>query len=591
MDTSGHGPAFSHPHNEAVSLPVHASEAASDPGTAVASWSHLDLRELDRAEGSSAVANPHDGTASGSHDAAGDVGRLLALAAKTAVPLLADGCEISLRGSSDEHVVAAAAWADPDWAEPSAGVRLRTEAVDSAYGAAHAKLIDAITDDMLVFDTDDAEHLRILRAFAPRSAVVAPIESDGVVIGRICWFQSRSGRCFSPDDLPAFRALAAGASLTLQAVLAGRAWQDALAARERADKRLRFVLDGARVGTWEWDIGRDAVSWSNALEEMHGFDPGTFGGTFGDWIGVVEPGDRDGLFSALRVALDGSDSFVCEYRQLRADGTTVWLEDRGRVVRDAGNMPVRVVGVCTDVTSRRASQMQEMMAGLAHAERMATVGQMTASILHEVGNPLAAIKTRIQSSLEIAQAGVRPSEWYTDVFRRVLTDVDRLANFLHSFRRLARHEVPARQPLMAARVLDDIASLMAPQLRRRGQRLLIDPGSSCPVFRADPSLIRHVLVNLVLNAADASPDDTEIRLISRAAGSYDSLVQFLVVDKGKGIPASDLDRVFDPFFTTRPGGTGLGLAICQRIVLGHHGRIQVQSTPGRGSTFTVTLPA
>ncbi|MGE0431747.1 MAG: nitrogen regulation protein NR(II) [Planctomycetota bacterium] len=558
---------------------------ASQTQTDLADAIHAAIRRTQGSNGAHARSAQARATARASSGTPGAIS--LTHAASIGLPQFADSCEVWLRGSDNLLVQAAAAHADPVWTAPAAKIRLRG-VPPRTHGT--VALLPWIADDRLEFFARTNEELQQLRAIAPRSAVIIPLEADGVEAGRVIWFHRTSARRFSESDLPTFRALAGSLALYVHEVAMRRATRDQLVTRQRADQRLRFVLEGARVGTWEWDIAHGGVHWSSALEGMHGMSVGAFGGTFDDWMHAVEPRDRGALFAALRGALDGSDVFACEYRQRRDDGTTVWLEDRGRVERDDNGAAVRVVGVCTDVTSRRASQMQDIMASLARAERMATVGQMTASILHEVGNPLAAIKTRIQSSLEVCREAEHTGEWFGEVLQRLLVDVDRLATFLHSFRRLARDEVPDRHLVDPLVVLDEVASLMVPQLRRRSIRLEVDPMSGGPPFRADASLIRHVLVNLVLNAADASPEGGEIRLHSRVAGAHDSLVQLIVTDRGKGIPAADLDRVFEPFFTTTPGGMGLGLAICQRIVASHNGRIQVQSSPGRGTTFTITFP-
>lgn len=353
------------------------------------------------------------------------------------------------------------------------------------------------------------------------------------------------------------------------------------------EARLTFTLEAARVGIWEWvPGGDDAVRTSPNMQQIHGVPVHT---TLPDMIAAVLPRDRERVASALRKGGGESMEVRVEYRPLQQQADTeTWLELRGTVVVPSSGGPPRVVGVCVDITERKHAEARDLMTGLAHADRLAVIGQMTASILHEVGNPLAAMKTRLQTA---QLAPPTNSDEFGPIIDEILVDVERLVAFLHSFRRLARNASLNRSRMPAAQMLDEVAAMMAPELRQRQLRIVVDPPDRACVVSGDPDLLRHVLVNLILNAAEASEPGRAIRLSADMhLRQGKPLTRLHVTDQGRGIPPELVERIWEPFFTTRADGSGLGLSICQRIVHAHQGTMDVRSTLGSGTVFTLVIP-
>jgi signal transduction histidine kinase len=224
-------------------------------------------------------------------------------------------------------------------------------------------------------------------------------------------------------------------------------------------------------------------------------------------------------------------------------------------------------------------------ARLAQTEKLAALGQLATAIAHEVRNPLAVIRSAAQGIAETAPASDaavrRACGFITD-------EIDRLSSVVTSLLAFARP--PQLQPRAVAvpELLDRAATLAREELDARAIRLVRDTAPELPALRADPDLVCQVLLGLLANGAEAAGAGGEICL---EAHPVDGRVELAVSDSGPGVPADLRDRVFEPFFTTRPRGTGLGLAVARQIVEAHGGQIAVADGPRGGARFTISLPA
>ena len=268
-----------------------------------------------------------------------------------------------------------------------------------------------------------------------------------------------------------------------------------------------------------------------------------------------------------------------QYRvELSAPGGTLWLNlHKATVGAEPEGDNILLI---EDLTARR-----RLEAELAHTERLASIGTLAAGVAHEIGNPLTGISALAQNLMLDASAELRAA--FEDILsqtRRIQQIVSTLLSFTHPGAGSARR----REPFSLSACVDDALRLVG--LAHLHERLhfvnLVPPSLE---LAGDRQQILQVLVNLLTNAADASPADSAIRVRARTSGEG---VSFKVEDQGCGIPRESLDRVFEPFFTTKaPGrGTGLGLSVVYGIVRDHGGRVQIESTPGVGTRVEVFLP-
>ncbi|HXH83109.1 MAG TPA: ATP-binding protein [Candidatus Tectomicrobia bacterium] len=262
----------------------------------------------------------------------------------------------------------------------------------------------------------------------------------------------------------------------------------------------------------------------------------------------------------------------------RADGTTVPVRITFSPLRDGHGRRLGLIAACEDLSTIRA--MEERMRA---ADRLATLGRMAANIAHEIRNPLASLS----GAIEVLAAGTTAEESRQRLADIVLRETERLNHIIASFLEYARPVPVRRVRVNVAEVLDEVLVL----LEHRAQPEAVKIVRGFPATLAatvDPQQFRQAVWNLGLNAVQAMPDGGELRVSAAVAGDR---LRVRVSDTGGGIAPEDLPHVFEPFFSTKRGGTGLGLALVHRIVQDHGGRVDVESVPGVGSSFTLDLPA
>jgi two-component system sensor histidine kinase HydH len=223
-------------------------------------------------------------------------------------------------------------------------------------------------------------------------------------------------------------------------------------------------------------------------------------------------------------------------------------------------------------------------ARLAQSEKLAALGQLAATVAHEVRNPLGVMRSAAQTLSETL-----PTEHHAaQASTFIITEIDRLANVVNSLLAFARPLQLDARPVRVAELFDRAVLLVRDELEAKRVRVDRHLGTALPAVQVDPDLLSQVLIGLLANAVEAVPAGGAIALDAYAS---DGAVQVSVADSGPGIAEEVRARIFEPFFTTRPRGTGLGLAIARQIVEAHGGRIEVGTASGGGARFTLTLPA
>ena len=230
-----------------------------------------------------------------------------------------------------------------------------------------------------------------------------------------------------------------------------------------------------------------------------------------------------------------------------------------------------------------------MEQGARRAEKLAALGTLAAGLAHELNNPIAIICSRIEVMLLEAEATGLPEALRSDlqVLHRNAVRVARIAQGLLSF---SRPSSGTRGAVDLGGVVRETLLLAERQVKRAGVTLTVDCDESLPAIEGDGNALEQVLLNLLTNAGAVLPAGGEIAIATRRHPDRPGFVQLVVADTGCGIPPEVLPRIFDPFFSTTPSGTGLGLSISHGIVREHGGTIDVESAPGRGTRFTITLP-
>ncbi len=229
---------------------------------------------------------------------------------------------------------------------------------------------------------------------------------------------------------------------------------------------------------------------------------------------------------------------------------------------------------------------------LAHISRIATLGELSASIAHELNQPLGAILANAQAAQRLLERDGADVAELREIVGDIVESDRRAGEVIRRLRAMLRKEELTHVPLALDEVVADVRRIMASDFVNRGVVVETRLADGLPRVAGDRVQLQQVLLNLMINACDAMAERPKPRrlLVGTAAGESGT-IELWVTDSGPGIPAGDLERVFEPFVTTKPHGTGLGLAVCRTIVEAHGGRIRARNEPAGGAAFTVTLPA
>jgi C4-dicarboxylate-specific signal transduction histidine kinase len=263
--------------------------------------------------------------------------------------------------------------------------------------------------------------------------------------------------------------------------------------------------------------------------------------------------------------------------------------------------PVNVGVVCRDITERKRAEAEaresdrryrETQMELAHANRVATMGQLTASIAHEVNQPIAAMVTNAEAALRWLRAGPSHLDEVQQVLPSIIGDGNRAGEVIHRIRGLMKEAPPRKDRLEINGVILEIIDLTRGEAMKYGISVLTELAGHLPVVEADRVQLQQVLLNLIVNALEAmgAANEGPRELLISTRKTEISSVLVAVQDSGPGLEAAMLERVFESFYTTKPTGLGLGLSICRSIIEAHGGRLWASTNQRRGTTLQFTLP-
>jgi PAS domain S-box-containing protein len=387
---------------------------------------------------------------------------------------------------------------------------------------------------------------------------------------------------------------------------------DRKAAEESLRQSEKWLLKSqglARIGHYVFEIQRDHWSSSEALNAIFGIDD-TFPRKSTDWLRIIHPEDRGSMAEYLADLLAHWTRFDREYRVVDQSSSEVrWVHGLGDLQRGPAGDPITLMGTIQDVTERKKAEAERdaLQTQLALASRLAAMGTLVAGVAHEINNPLSAQLAGQGIALELA----RDARMRRQQGTRLGLDEE-----VH----LLDHVIEALEDAQeggqrVARIVKDMAAFGRPDPRRARARIsdivadamrwipasvamvatVIVENRDAPDVMASAGQIEQVVVNLLTNAAKATPAGKHGEVVIRTSTGSPGMARLEVVDHGTGIAPAILGRIFEPFFTTRQvgegKGAGLGLAVCHAIVTSHGGTLTVESEVGKGSTFRMELPA
>ncbi len=413
---------------------------------------------------------------------------------------------------------------------------------------------------------------------------------DGRNLGLIQLSQKLSGD-FSPDDEAILVQLTHMASVAIDNVRLYREAQEQIAETKRAQEMLERGKESMQLaqqyvglGIWEWDLQTGELAWSDEIRRLHGIEVEKFDGRYESWMESIVPEDRQQVHQSITNALASNSEYEVQYRVYMADKTLHWLEARGRIIV-IGDLPVRMLGVAMDVTSRKAAEQT-----LRQSEKVAATGRLAASIAHEINNPLASV----MNALYILRTNSKVPE---SALVYVKTAEEELARVVHITKQTLGFYREISSPVMSSvpQLFEEVLAAYDARIEQ-GRVAVHRDFSDVGPLAAFPSELRQVFSNLVLNAIEAisAPGNIYIRVRYGHDGQEREGIRVIVADDGCGIPAGNLPQIFEPFFSTKDSkGTGLGLWVSQGIVQKHQGSLRVRSRTDEarhGTCCSVFLP-
>jgi PAS domain S-box-containing protein len=365
------------------------------------------------------------------------------------------------------------------------------------------------------------------------------------------------------------------------------------AALAESEERFRQMAETIRDIFWLYDIREQRLLYiSPAFESIWGRTPEWLYGDPNRWLQGVHEDDR-AVAGAMPLPPPRPGKIFDEvYRIRRAGGGLVWLHDRRYALADASGQVQRIVGVAEDITLRREAEdkLEQQLSQLAHLARLSTVGELVASISHEVNQPLYAIGN-FSAAIGAALEGKNPPlETLKQLNGEIGRAVDRAGNIIRRVRSYLARGSFERRPIDLAAIVHDSVALLAAEARRRRAAFQLDLVQLPEPLAGDPVGIQQVLVNLLRNALEALPESSGSQTIAVSAWPVDSGVRIAVTDPGCGLSDKDLSHLFEPFYSTKHEGLGMGLAISKTIVEAHEGRIGAERNPAGGTTVWFMLP-
>ncbi|TWU49517.1 PAS domain S-box protein [Rubripirellula reticaptiva] len=380
----------------------------------------------------------------------------------------------------------------------------------------------------------------------------------------------------------------------------------------RGEQRLRLAMGAAELSLWEWDVVNDQIYWTNELYQRQQMPQEESFGCFADFLKLVHPDDRDSVQSRINETLETGSTYQSEFRMQRADGSYRWVLSMAHLTTDDNDGPVRMVGVEMDVTQRHAYQDEletaRRQAEAANQSKSAFVANMS----HEIRTPMTAILGYAELVRDLidhpeANGHLQTIRRNGDYLLEIINDILDLSKI-----EAGKLDIECER-FQPVRVIEDVRSIMEVRAHESKLELQVEYDGKLPkIIQSDAKRLKQILINLVGNAIkftregrvkirvryeDLSGNDSKDsrQMSGQSAPSRTGELHFDVIDTGIGMSDEQQERLFKPFSqgdttTARDfGGTGLGLAISQRLAEMLGGKVQVSSTYGVGSTFTVSI--
>ncbi|HYS10589.1 MAG TPA: PAS domain S-box protein, partial [Myxococcales bacterium] len=455
-------------------------------------------------------------------------------------------------------------------------------------------LDDASADDL--FSGDE-----YVRRNGSRSILCLPLLKQGHLIGVLYLENHLASHAFTPARIAVLKLLVSQAAISLENARLYSELRQENSERARAEEELRkseerwrAVFESSALGIALTDLSGRFVAVNPAYRSMLGYSEAELRNL--SFPMITHEDDRGHNADVVAELIGGKrSSFELVKRYRRSDGAFIWVNVSASLVPGTEGVPQFILGMVENINERRKAEeaLSQAQAELAHVSRVMTMGELTASIAHEVNQPLAAIMTNGDACLNWLKRTSPDLEKVRATVEHIILAAKRGSEVIGRIRALVRKTNGHKTWLDINEVAEEVAALLHGEARKHGVLLRTELAPALPPIEGDRVQLQQVILNLLMNGIEASqgvkdrPRDLIIRSQACAADS----VLVAVQDAGVGLDEGQMSRLFDAFFTTKPGGMGMGLSISRSIVEAHRGRLWASRNAGPGATFQFVIPA
>lgn len=383
------------------------------------------------------------------------------------------------------------------------------------------------------------------------------------------------------------------AQLTQQLIANKQALQQSLEAQHESEQRWRAVYENSAAGIALTDLSGRVLTANPAFQSMLGYMEDELRNI--SLVQITPEDEREATRSLIAQLVEGEvDEYHVQKRYKSKDGSFVWANASVSLIPGTENTPQMLVSIAEDVTERKRAEeaLAKAQTELARVMRVTTMGELAASIAHEVNQPLAAVVANGHACLRWLAAEPPNEQEAHEAVQRIIRDANRASDVISRIRGFLKRGGPHRTQVHVGEMIGDVISLVQDAARTHGVSLHDKSAADLPPVVADRVQLQQVILNLVMNAIDAMSSVTEQpRILEVGVDRYRAdAVLVAVRDSGVGLDPQHRDRIFDAFYTTKSEGMGMGLAISRSIIEAHGGRLWAIPNDGPGETFQFTLP-
>jgi PAS domain S-box-containing protein len=452
------------------------------------------------------------------------------------------------------------------------------------------------THESVILDDALAQHPfsadSYVRQLHARSILCLPLINQAKLIGLLYLENNLSPNVFTPTRISVLKLLASQAAISLEQKRAEEALR-------RSETYLSEAQTLSHTGSFGWDVVSGKIYWSEETFRIFAYDPATEP-TLERILHRTHPEDRGKVRELIDRVSEKKKDFDFEHRLMMPDGSVKYCRVVGHPSAKEDSGRVEFVGAVTDITERKLAEkalrekevsLHETQAELAHVSRLTTMGELAASIAHEVNQPLVGVVTNASAGLRFL-AGDSPDLVETrEALRAIIRDGNRAADVVSRVRGLFKKAWPTKERLNINEAIEEVVILTQGEARRNKVALRTELVAHLPAVMADRVQIQQVVMNLILNGIEAmrAVENRQRELVVRTQRGEGDQVRVAVQDSGVGLDPLNAERIFDAFHTTKPGGMGMGLSISRSIVESHGGRLWATANVGPGATFQFTL--